>query len=68
MDLVEKLHHSTRGQKMARVWGEDLELHHMAKFRTHPSSQTAGTVYFALDVEDVLAAESRPDRLAGVRP
>ena len=40
---------------------------------TRPSSgpshpQVAGTQYFFLDVEDVPAAGSRPDRLAGVRP
>ena len=34
----------------------------------HPTNQAAGTEYFSLDVEDVLAAGSRPDRLAGVRP
>ena len=31
-------------------------------------SHAAGTEYFSLDVEDVPAAGSRPDRLAGVRP
>ena len=51
---------------MARA-GEDLELHYTAKFRTHPPSQAAGTVYFAMDVDDVLAAlGSRPDRLSEV--
>ena len=34
----------------------------------HPTSQAAGTEYFSFDVEDVPAARSRPDRLAGVRP
>ena len=34
----------------------------------HPTSQAAGTEYFSLDVEDVPAAGSRPDRLSGVRP
>ena len=34
----------------------------------HPTPQATGTEYFSLDVEDVPAAESRPDRLAGVRP
>ena len=34
----------------------------------HPTPQAAGTEYFSLDVEDVPAAGSRPDRLAGVRP
>ena len=32
------------------------------------SHQAAGTEYFSLDVEDMTAAGSRPDRLAGVRP
>ena len=40
---------------------------------TRPSSgtfhpQVAGTQYFAMDVDEVLATGSRPDRLAGVRP
>ena len=34
----------------------------------HPTPQAAGTEYFSLDVEDVPADGSRPDRLAGVRP
>ena len=34
----------------------------------HPTPQAAGTEFFSLEVEDVLAAGSRPDRLAGVRP
>ena len=33
----------------------------------HPTPQAAGTEYFSLDVEDVPAGVSRPDRLAGVR-
>ena len=32
-----------------------------------PTPQAAGTEYFSLNVEDVLAAGSRPDRLASVR-
>ena len=32
-----------------------------------PTPQAAGTEYFSLDVEDVPAASSRPERLAGVR-
>ena len=31
-------------------------MHYTAKFRTHPPPQAAGTVYFALDVDDVPAA------------
>ena len=34
----------------------------------HPTPQVAGTQYFALDVDEVPATGSRPDRLAGVRP
>ena len=56
MALAEKLHHSTRGQRMARAGEEDLELHYTAEFRTHPPPQAAGTVYFAMDVDDVPAA------------
>ena len=42
-------------------------MHHTAKFRTHPPPQAAGTVYFAMDVDDMLAASgSRPDRLIPV--
>ena len=69
MALAEKLHHSSRGQRMARAGEEDLELHYTAEFRTHPPPQAAGTVYFAMDVDDVPAAlGSRPDRLSEVRP
>ena len=32
------------------------------KFRTRPLPQAAGTVYFAMDVDDVLAASSQPDQ------
>ena len=54
---------------MARAGEEDLELHYTAEFRTHPPPQTAGTVYFAMDVDDVPAVlGSRPDRLTEVRP
>ena len=64
MALAEKLHHSSRGQKKARAGEEDLELHYTAKFRTHPPPQSAGTVFFAMDADDVPAAlGSRPDRL-----
>ena len=34
----------------------------------HPTPQVAGTQYFAMDVDEVPATGSRPDRLAGVRP
>ena len=69
MALAEKLHHSSRGQRMARAGEEDLELHYTAEFRTHPPPQAAGTVYFVMDVDDVPAAlGTRPDRLSKVRP
>ena len=54
---------------MARAGEEDLELHYTAELRTHPPFQAAGTVHFAMDVDDVPAAlGSRPDRLSEVRP
>ena len=52
MALAEKLHHSSRGQRMARAGEEDLELHH-----------TAGV---SDDVPAALG--SRPDRLSEVKP
>ena len=52
---------------MARAGEEDLELHYTVESRTHPPPQAAGTVYFAMDVDDVPAAlGSRPDRLLDV--
>ena len=33
----------------------------------HPTPQVAGTEYFSLDVDEVPATGSRPDRIAGVR-
>ena len=69
MALAEKLHHSSRRQKMARAREEDLELHHTTKFRTHPPPQTAGRVYFAMDVDDVPAVlGSQLDGLSEVKP
>ena len=54
---------------MARAGEENLELHYTAEFQTHPPPQAAGTVYFAMDGDDVPAAlGSRPDRLSEVRP
>ena len=49
----------------AGVWVRD-EVH--GQVPEEPTSQAAGTEYFSLDVEDVPATGSRPDRLAGVRP
>ena len=68
MLLAESQHHATpRGQSMARSGGwERAALH--GQVAEHPTPQVAGTEYFSLDVEDVLATGSRPDRLAGVRP
>ena len=69
MALAEKLHHSSRGQKMARAGEGDLEMHYTGTFRTHPPLQAAGTLYYPMDVDDVPAAGgSRPDRLTEVRP
>ena len=45
----------------------DFELNFAAKIRRHPPPQAAGTVYYPMDVDDVLAASgSRPDRLLDV--
>ena len=52
----------------ARAGEEDHEVHFTATIRANPHPQEAGTEYFSLDVEDVPAARSRPDRLAAVRP
>ena len=44
-------------------------MHNTATFRTHPPPQVAGTLYYPMDVDDLLAAGgSRPDRLTDVRP
>ena len=61
-------HHSApRGPKKARTGEEDPEKNYTARIRTHPHSQAAGTVYFAMDVDEVPAAGgSRPDRLTPV--
>ena len=62
MALAEKLHHFSRGQKMARAGEGDLEMHYTATFRTHPPPQAAGTLYYPMDVDDLPAAGgSRPD-------
>ena len=45
----------------------DFELNFAAKIWRHPPPQAAGTVYYPMDVDDVLAARgSRPDRLLDV--
>ena len=61
-------HAAPRGQMTARSgeW-ERVVLH--GQVPEHPSPpQVAGTQYFAMDVDEVPATGSRPDRLAGVRP
>ena len=60
-------HAAPRRQMMARSgeWGRDV-LH--GQVPEHPTAQAAGTQYFAMDVDEVPATGSRPDRLAGVRP
>ena len=58
-------HAAPRGQMKARSgrW-ERVVLH--GHVPDHPTPQAAGTEYFSLDVEDVPAAGSRPDRLFAV--
>ena len=44
-----------------------FELNFTAKIRKHPPPQATGTVYYPMDVDDVLVAGgSRPDRLLDV--
>ena len=63
MALAEKLHHSSRGQRMARAGEEDLEMHYTTEFRKHPPLRAAG---IAMDVNDVpVASGSHPDPLGG---
>ena len=50
---------------MARAGGWERAVLH-GHVPEHPTPQAAGTEYFSLDVEDVLAAGSRPDRLSAV--
>ena len=56
-------HHSSRGQRTARAgeWGSELK--YTATIWKTPTSQAAGTQYFAMDVDEVPVAGSRPDRL-----
>ena len=63
--LATSVHHcALRGQKRARAREEESELHFTAMIRKTPPPQAAGTVYYPMDVDDVLAARgSRPDRL-----
>ena len=67
--LAESTHHAApQGQRMARAGEEDNEVHFRTTIWANPLLLAAGTEYFSLDVEDVPAAGSRPDRLAGFRP
>ena len=50
---------------MARAGGWERAVLH-GHVPEHPAPQAAGTEYFSLDVEDVPAAGSRPDRLFAV--
>ena len=69
MALAELTHHTApRGQKTARAGEEDNEMHFTATFRANPPPQAAGTQFFDMDVDEVPAAGTRPDRLVGVRP
>ena len=67
MALSECKHHTSRDQRMDRdgEWERAVPHGHVPE---HPIPHAAGTEYFSLDVEDVPAAGSRPDFLAGVRP
>ena len=60
-------HAAPRGQSRARSGGWERAVLH-GQVPEHPTPQVAGTEYSTLDVEDVPATGSRPDRLAGVRP
>ena len=61
-------HHSSRGQRTARAGEWRSEFNYTATIRKTPTPQAAGTKYFAMDVDEVPAAGSRPDRLTEVRP
>ena len=60
-------HHSSRGQRTARAGEWVSELNYAATIRRTPTPQTAGTQYFAMDVDEVPAVGgSRPDRVSDV--
>ena len=68
MALAENNHHSApRRPTMARARGEESEMHNAMDQMT-PLPEAASTQYFAMDVDEVPAAGSRPDRLTEVRP
>ena len=56
-----------RGRPGPGSGGERVELHGDDPEDPH-TPQAAGTQYFAMDVDEVLVAGSRPDRLTEVRP
>ena len=58
-------HAAPRGHSRARSGGWERDVLH-GQVPEHPTPQAAGTEYFSLDVEDVPAAGSRPDRLFAV--
>ena len=67
MLLATYQHHAApRGQTTARSGEWRSELNYTATIRRTPTPQGAGTEYFSLDVEDVPADGSRPDRLSAV--
>ena len=69
MLLATYQHHAApRGQTTARSGEWESELNYTATIRRTPTPQAAGTQYFAMDVDEVPAAVSRPDRLTEVRP
>ena len=63
--LAESQHHAApRGQSRSGGWERDVH----GQVPEHPTPQVACTQHFAMDVDEVPATGSRPDRLAGVRP
>ena len=69
MVLAEKLHHTSRGQKIARARGEKDEMN-FAMGQMTPPSRTAAAVYFSMtpEVGGRLAARGRPTPLVEVQP
>ena len=63
MALAEKLHHSSRGQRMARAGEEECDMKHTAKFRTTPPPQP---VLFSLYEEE--PGGGRPEAFVEPRP
>ena len=61
--LAEKLHHSSRGQRMARAGEEECEMKYTAKFRTTPPPQP---VLFSLYEEE--PGGGRPEAFVEPRP